>query len=105
MTSSRFAESANADLKGIASHTLESWGAAQTITYLDGLEAVVKKLAHNPKLGKACNILAEGLRSFQYESHVIYYLEEEGIVVVRVLHVRMSAPLHIDPTTGGDSNA
>jgi toxin ParE1/3/4 len=106
MPSYRFSENASADLKNIANYTLKSWGAAQTIAYLDGLEEAAKKLAHSPKLGKARNDLAQGLRSFQYQSHVIYYLEENlGIVIARVLHERMSASLHIDPTVGGEGNA
>ena len=98
MTGYRFSQSANADLQDIASYTIEKWGAAQTITYLDGLEQTAKELAQNPKRGKPCDDLSFGLRSFPYESHVMYYLEEpDGIVVARVLHERMSAPLHIDP--------
>lgn len=77
MASYRFSESANADLREIVSYTLKSWGAAKTITSLDGLEDMAKKLADSPKLGKACNALTEGLRSFEYQSHVIYYLEEK----------------------------
>jgi toxin ParE1/3/4 len=106
MPSYRFSENASADLKNIANYTLKSWGAAQTIAYLDGLEETAKQLAHSPKFGKARNDLAQGLRSFQYQSHVIYYLEENlGIVIARVLHERMSASLHIDPTVGGEGNA
>jgi len=60
------------DLEEIASYTLENWGAAQTIIYLDDLEKTVKSLAGTPKLGKPCNDLSEGLRSFPHESHVIY---------------------------------
>ncbi len=91
----RFSHAAHADLDSITRYTLKSWGAAQTMAYLDGLEDTVKQLADHPKLGKPCYDLTAGLRSFQYQSHVIYYLEQKiDIVVARVLHER-AAPYQL----------
>lgn len=84
-----------------ASEDLESLGKAQTAFYLSEFENAVKKLSDTPKLGKSCNDLSRGLRSFAYESHVIYYLvEEKRMLIVRILHERMSAPLQFVPFTG-----
>lgn len=96
----RLSENANADLSDIAIDTRDTWGSDATLNYLDALQDLAIKLAESPKPGKICNDLAEGLRSFQYQSHVVYYLEEKGgIVIARVLHERMNAPLHFDVST------
>ena len=66
------------------------------MAYIDGLELMAKKLAAQPKIGKPRDDLARRLRAFPYQSHIIYFMEEQkGIVIVRVLHARMRAELHI----------
>ena len=66
------------------------------MAYIDGLELMAKKLAAAPKIGKPRDDLARKLRTFPYQSHIIYFIEEQkGIVIVRVLHARMRAELHI----------
>jgi hypothetical protein len=45
----------------------------QANTYLDGLESRAQLLAENPDLGMARETLFEGLLSFPYESHILYY--------------------------------
>lgn len=92
----RFSRRAQADLKDINSYTIETWSQEQAMAYIDDLELTVNKLASTPKIGKPCDDLQQGLRLFPCQSHVIYFMEEEkGILVVRVLHDRMSAELHI----------
>jgi toxin ParE1/3/4 len=95
----RLSKSANADLNDIAIYSRDTWGSDTALNYLDALQELITQLAESPKLGKACNDLAEGLRSFQHQSHVVFYLEKKGgIVIARVLHERMNAPLRL---TGG----
>ena len=66
------------------------------MAYIDGLELMAKKLAAQPKIGKSRDDLARRLRAFPYQIHIIYFMEEQrGIVIVRVLHARMRAELHI----------
>ena len=66
------------------------------MAYIDGLELMTKKLAAQPKIGKSRDDLACRLRALPYQSHIIYFMEEQkGIVIVRVLHARMRAELHI----------
>lgn len=92
----RFSNRAQADLAAINRHTIETWGRKQATAYIDGLELTVKKLAATPKIGKSRDDLARRLRAFPYQSHIIYFLtDEKGIVIVRVLHARMRAALHI----------
>lgn len=76
--------------------SLQQWGASQTRVYLDGLEARGQLLADNPELGTPREALAEGLLSFPFESHILFYLRQaHGIVIVRVLHHRMDPMRHL----------
>ena len=92
MPTYKFSEAANHDLASIIDYTYETWGADQASLYIDGLEKLTQLLAEAPNLGKACEDLAEGLKAFPYQSHVIYYLEAtHGITVARVLHENMDS--------------
>jgi toxin ParE1/3/4 len=54
-------------------------------------------LAETPSIGKYRNDLQQGLLSFPYESHVLYYTESKnGIVIVRVLHKGMDVERHFN---------
>jgi len=90
MPSYKFTDKAEADLEDIIDYTVEQWGSVQAIKYVDTLEELAQTLADNPKLGRNRDIFISGLLSFNYESHVLYYVEEpHGITVLRVLHKRM----------------
>jgi toxin ParE1/3/4 len=92
MSGYSFSQGANADFKDIVTYTQETWGKDAALKYIDTLQDLLGQLADCPKMGASRNDLAEGLRSFQYQSHVVYYLEESaGIVVARVLHERAAA--------------
>ena len=89
------ADRAQSDLVGIAEHTVAHWGTAHAAKYLDALEARLRNLARRPLLGRQRDELAEGLLSFPFESHVIYYRRSDfGIVVVRILHKRQDPHRH-----------
>ena len=92
----RFTPEAENDLQQIIDYTLEQWGKAQARDYVDGLEALAGQLADNPGLGTDRDQLIQGLLSFPYESHVLYYLRQaHGITIIRVLHKRMDAQKHL----------
>ncbi|MGB5582094.1 MAG: type II toxin-antitoxin system RelE/ParE family toxin, partial [Gammaproteobacteria bacterium] len=83
----RFTDKAERDLEGIIDYTVQEWGVSQANTYLDGLESRAQLLAENPDLGMARETLFEGLLSFPYESHILYYKKHaRSIVILRVLH-------------------
>jgi toxin ParE1/3/4 len=91
-----FTDKAERDLEGIIDHTIQEWGVAQAHTYLDGLETRARLLADNPDLGTTRETLTEGLLSFPYESHILYYKKQaRGIVIVRVLHQHMDPVKHL----------
>lgn len=80
------------DIEAIADYTRSTWGGEQTKKYLSALEDQLKLLAAQPALGMERPRLAEGLRSFPFDRHVIYYaVSGNGIIVVRVLHGRQEA--------------
>ena len=92
----QFTDKAERDLEGIIDHTVQEWGASQANTYLDGLETRAQLLAENPDLGIARETLSEGLLSFPYESHILYYKKHaRDIVIVRVLHQHMDPVKHL----------
>lgn len=89
-------EAAN-DLTGIADYTAERWGKSQARVYIDALHGRLTELAHQPRLGRTRDDLADGLLSFPIESHIIFYKHAAfGIAVVRILHKRQDAPGHFE---------
>jgi toxin ParE1/3/4 len=86
----RYTRAAAADLDGIGVYTRKSWGKAQELKYLGELERCCKRLVSNPQIGRRCDEVRAGLRRLEQGQHVIFYCEEEdGILVVRVLHHAM----------------
>lgn len=96
----------------IAAYTLRTWGADQTIRYLEDLEACCQMLAENPELGRACDNVRPGLRRKEHGLHVVFYRRDAGgVLVSRILHQRMLAPRHamddtdLDEETSSSGNA
>jgi toxin ParE1/3/4 len=86
----RYSRRAEADLLSIARYTLRTWGEEQTTRYIDDLEACCQMLADNPMLGRACDRIRQGLRRMERGQHVVFYREDaRGILVSRILHLRM----------------
>jgi toxin ParE1/3/4 len=93
----RLTADAQSDLIAIRRYTLQQWGLAQSQKYIAGLRYTMQRLAESPYLGKRRIDVAEGVMSFQYESHLIYFmLHENQLVVFGVLHKRMAPHLHLD---------
>jgi toxin ParE1/3/4 len=92
----QFTAKAERDLESIIDYTAQEWGASQANTYLDGLESRAQILAENPDLGSARETVFEGLLSFPYESHILYYKKHaRGFVIVRILHQHMDPVKHL----------
>jgi toxin ParE1/3/4 len=91
----RFSRLAEADLLGIGNYTLRTWGDAQTIRYLDALEACCQMLADNPGAGRPCDDVRPGLYR-KVGKHVIFFRREpDGIKLSRILHERMLPGSHL----------
>lgn len=97
-----FTAQAERDLENITDYTVATWGAAQAEKYIAGLENLAQELANNPKVGVRCEHLANGLLSFPFTSHVLYYVEQaHGITIIRVLHKHMLPERHIEEYKSG----
>lgn len=100
----KFTHDAEEDLREIVEYSLASWGGPQTIRYIEGLESLAERLAANPKIGINRSALLEGVLSFSYQSHTLFYLEEPfGITILRVLHQRMDVQRHLGPDPASSS--
>ncbi len=86
----RLATRAIADMEDITAYTLERWGRAKAIEYVDALRARFAWLADNPMSGRQRSDIRSGLRSFRQGSHLVFYLvEADGIHIVGVPHGAM----------------
>ena len=95
MATFRLSRLAEADLTDIGIYSLQIWGEDQAVRYIDNLEYCCNLLADNPQLGRACNHIRPGLRRMECGRHVVFYrIEEDGIVVSRILHQRMLPERH-----------
>ena len=93
-----FADEARADIQSIVAFSIDQWGGRQARLYVDGLRKFCGELAAMPAIGKDAAWLLPGLRSFPYESHVIYYREiQAGIVIVAVIHKRQDPERRLQP--------
>ena len=64
--------------------------------YVDGLHARLAMLARFPNSGRRRDDLGVGYRSIVHGSHIVFYrVSRRDLVVVRVLHVRMSPDRHL----------
>lgn len=87
---------AKRDIQGIWLYTCEKWGQDQAQRYLAELDYGIKALGHSPLIGKSCDFIRTGYYTFPVNRHVVYYrVEESTIHIVRVLHERMDATLHL----------
>ena len=91
-----FTDQAELDLDDIIEYTLNNWGHSQATKYIEGIDELLQNLAGSPELGITRDNLFDGLLSFPYVSHILYYLKQtHGITVIRILHKRMDAKKHI----------
>jgi toxin ParE1/3/4 len=94
----RLVLSANAeeDLESIIRCTGEQWGERQIEAYRGKLDAAFKALQTNPASGHSSADLPDTHRVYPVGSHIIVYrLKDDVIGVLRILHKRMSLPLHV----------
>ena len=92
----QFTDRARSDLRAIVTYSKRSFGHQQAVKYVTQLREQVRSLSDAPGMGKKRDELALGLRSFPFQSHVLYYLiQDKRFVVIRVLHKLMEPSLHI----------
>ena len=95
MSNYRLSKGADSDIGEIADYAIGQFGIKQARRYRDGLEKIFRRLAEYPNSGRSAGHLAPRLRRMSFESHVIFYLhEEDGVLIVRILHQRMAFKRH-----------
>ena len=83
-------DAAGRDLKAIARHTQERWGAQQKRRYMDGIRDCLARLRRDPELGAPRDDVGPDYRSLHAGRHVVFYRDTaDAVIVVRVLHQRM----------------
>lgn len=87
MAKLRIAEAARDDLRDIRTYSKLAFGSSTAHDYLEGLRQVFALLRSRPAAGIEEADLGKGMRGFPYRAHRVYYrLDEEGILIVRILH-------------------
>ncbi|MFT3905683.1 MAG: type II toxin-antitoxin system RelE/ParE family toxin [Steroidobacteraceae bacterium] len=96
MAEYRLSPAAQDDLDGIFDYTVREWGLAQAVRYTRLLEDICAAVAQAPSQGQECGHIRPGYRRHAVEHHFIYYVATDyGIAVIRILHGRMLASLHL----------
>lgn len=84
---------ADNDLQEIYDYTEDKFGSSQAVKYLTDLDEMFNTLCTQPNTGRLRNEIREGLRSFSYVSHIVFYrIIENRIRIVRVLHASRDIP-------------
>ena len=88
-------DSAQQDFQDILSYTLLKWGEHQFVEYKNLLDSALNAIVYNPTVGRMKN--GSTIRIFPVGRHMVFYRLEKNIVyVIRILHDRMNAALHLD---------
>lgn len=85
-----FSRRAKADVRAIWNYTAEFWGEGQAKVYIELIETAVQAIAADPKLGRPCDDVREGVRRHLVGSHMLFYrVKGKGLFMVRILHQKM----------------
>lgn len=80
-------QEADNDIEDIFKYGEYRFGTSRAIEYLIGLNEHFKAIAKNPNIGKDRKEIKDGLFSFPYISHIIFYRKMKGYIrIVRVLY-------------------
>ena len=86
-----FTKQAVDDLSAIWNYTLDTWSEKQADAYYALLIASCQEVAKKPSLGKAYDIVRDGLFGFKAGEHILFYqvVSAQEIEVLRILHGMM----------------
>ncbi len=92
----RLSRLARRDLDDIRRYTLDTCGRDQWLKYYRGLARAFEDIMANPDGGRDRSLFAPGLRSIDYEKHVIFFTRvsaaENAPVILRIVHHRRNIP-------------
>jgi len=82
----KLTEAAAVDFEKIFDYGIDTFGLHQAVKYQNNMAQRFKEVAEQPELYPAVEHIRKGHRRCVYGSHSIYYrVEEEGVVIVRIL--------------------
>ena len=87
---------ARADLEDIRDYAVETWGHAQWLTYCRQIVHAFERITGNPKTGADRSRFVSGMRSVNFQKHVIFFKCLDSVggapVVLRIVHERRHMP-------------
>ena len=94
----RLRDEARVDLREIRRHTARQWGQEQRDRYSARLQQALRSLREYPERGRARDEYFSGCRTLTVEQHVVfYYLTDDEVVIVRILHSNQDATGKLSP--------
>jgi len=92
----KLADLAQQDLDDIRRYTVEVWGREQWLEYYRGLVMAFERISADPKVGRDRRLFVEGMRSVNFEKHVIFFKSlksaDNAPVILRIIHQRRHMP-------------
>jgi len=87
---------AKADLDDIRDYSLQRFGQARAILYVDAIEHALRRIVRFPESGTPRSDLTSDVRSMPVGRHRLYYrVNAESILIVRILHQAMEIERHL----------
>ncbi|MDJ0805248.1 MAG: type II toxin-antitoxin system RelE/ParE family toxin [Gammaproteobacteria bacterium] len=92
----RVSQKARFDIRQIGLYTEREWGRTQRRKYLNALDQAFGLLCENPRLAPEYHEFTPPVRIHHHEQHlVVYVIEDDGILIVRVLHESVEIDRHL----------
>lgn len=84
-----YTNDARTELRDILLYTEQEWDRQQRAAYERLIRDTIRTITRTPSIGRARDELSKGLRSHPVGSHVLFYWEREGeLIIAHILHSR-----------------
>ncbi len=85
---------ADEDLRAILTFGFDRWDVDTTVAYVAALTVTIQRLSAFPQLGRTMPEMPDRFRVMRSGRHRVFYrIDDEQILIVRVLHERASLPV------------
>jgi toxin ParE1/3/4 len=87
----RLTNNAVQDLSHIWTYSLSTWSESHAEKYYNMLISACSQIGQSPHLGKNYEAIANNLKGFRIQRHIIFYIIDspKTVQIVRVLHVNI----------------
>ena len=91
----RLSPAAQRDLDGIWDYSEEKWGSQKAQEYVEAIQSTLTSIADGKRITRPVSV-HEGYFKCSIGSHVVFVRTDDTFLdVVRILHQRMDAELHL----------